>query len=139
MAGEAPIGRGDVVRGHRCSVVGADLGQGDTDELGELAEFDQAMTEAEGAVVGRALLTPTVDELSGRETETKARIGVTDLEDGAGQRLAFGADHFETAVGILRDPDDRNGAEADIEFDGDAGAAFAVVELRGGEGSACGR
>ena len=57
----------------------ADLDQLQVHELRELAQFASQMTDADGAVVGRALRIPGLDEAARADGEAIVAVGVADV------------------------------------------------------------
>src|SRR6266568_4950112 len=80
-------------------------------------------------MMGWTLLSPACHEGSGIKREANAAIGIADVKGWSGEALALRHQEFQRIISILRYTEHRDRAEPDLEFDRNAKAALAMIEL----------
>ena len=90
------------------------------------------MAYAYGAVVSGAMAVPIGYKFSGAGAEFIPAVGIADLEDGAGYRLALGDEQHEFSfLRLFDDGEEGDGAVFYGHFDGEAAAYFSMVYFEG--------
>lgn len=98
---------------------GAELGQ----PSGDVADADRT-------VVGWTLGVPAFDKSSCTDGKAVTTVGVADLQDGSGHRLALGHQKFQGAIGILHHGEQGDRSVTDTHLHGETFADLAVVDLQ---------
>ena len=88
------------------------------------------MSDPDGAVVGRAVGVPLFHESAGSDREFVAAVGVSDLENGAGNGFSLGDEKFRASIRTLYHGEKGHGAVAHAHFHGKTSADFAMVDIK---------
>src|SRR5215472_16926855 len=78
--------------------------------------------------MGRALVTPGIEESLRRQSEAHATVGVANLQPLSRQGFAFGGHKLEATVPCLGETENGNGTLAHTRFHAYAVAALAVIQ-----------